>query len=440
MERTYFCIDLKSFYASVECIARGLDPMKDNLVVADPKRTRTTICLAVTPAMKALGVRNRCRVFEIPDGIEYVMAKPRMKLYMKVSAFIYSLYLRYVSAEDVHVYSIDECFIDATPYLSYYDVRPREFAKMFIDLVRSETGISATAGIGPNLFLAKVALDVTAKHAPDGIGVLDEESFRREVWFHQPITDIWGIGPGTARRLARYGVFDLAGVASLDPATLHRDFGKNAEYLIDHAWGLEACTMYDIHAYTPKAHSVTNGQVLACDYSREEALVVMREMVEASVLDIVGKGLVCERVSLDVGYAMEGQPMGDFEVFDGGHGKRLIGANRFQGHTGGCRKLSRPTNSRKAIMDALCDLFEETTLRGCCVRRLSIGLADLSPEDAITPSLFDFEEGESRERDLQDAIIAVQGKFGKNAMMRAASLQEKATMRERNMQVGGHRA
>ena len=252
-EKTYLCIDLKSFYASVECADRGLDPFVDNLVVADPERSRTTICLAITPAMKALGVKNRCRVFEIPDGIDYTMARPRMRRYMEVSAGIYAIYLRFVSPEDVHVYSIDECFIDATPYLPLYGMDARAFARTLMTAVFQETGICATAGVGTNLFLAKAALDITAKHAPDNIGFLDEGTFKQQIWFHRPITDIWGIGPGIARRLARHGAQDLASVAALNPEVLYREFGVNAEYLIDHAWGQEPCTIAEIQAYDRRA-------------------------------------------------------------------------------------------------------------------------------------------------------------------------------------------
>ena len=259
--RTYLCIDLKSFYASVECVDRGLDPFKDNLVVADPERSRTTICLAASPAIKALGVPSRCRVYEIPKNIQYTMAPPRMKRYMEVSAQIYGIYLRRISAQDIHVYSIDECFIDATPYLSLYRTDARSLAQQLMDDVREECGICATAGIGTNLFLAKVALDVTAKHVDDHIGYLDEREFRRKIWHHRPITDIWGIGPGIARRLLQYNVQDLAGITQVDERFLHKEFGVNAEYLIDHAWGYEPCTMADIHAYRPHGHSTSNGQV-----------------------------------------------------------------------------------------------------------------------------------------------------------------------------------
>ncbi|MBR5260340.1 MAG: DNA repair protein [Eggerthellaceae bacterium] len=451
-ERVYICIDLKSFYASVECIERGLDPFRDNLVVADPDRTEKTICLAITPAMKALGVRNRCRVFEIPPAIEYVKAKPRMRLYMQRSAEIYEIYLRYVSPDDVHVYSIDEVFIEATPYLALYKTDARSFARTLMNAVFSETGICATAGVGTNMFLAKVALDITAKHSPDNIGFLDEALFRERIWFHEPITDIWQIGPGIARRLAKYGVRNLAGVAAMDPAVLHREFGRNAEYLIDHAWGLEPCTIADVHAYTPEGRSMVNGQVLSCDYSFEDARMVMREMAEASVLELVEQGIVTERVHLMVGYARgaldagrlvsgldDGADDAPAEFFDGGHGKRAVGG-RYGVRTGGSRKLDRRTNSRRYLLSKLEELFDETTLRDVPIRRVNIGFSDLLPEEAATLTLFDDVAADTREHELQDAINAVRGKFGKNAMLRLSSLQEKATARERNEQVGGHHA
>lgn len=439
-EKTYICIDLKCFYASVECIDRGLDPFKDRLVVADPERSNTTICLAITPAMKALGVKNRCRVFEIPPGITYIMARPRMRLYMKKSADIYAIYLRYVSPEDVHVYSIDECFIDATPYLDLYDMGARDFARLLMDAVRAETGICATAGVGTNLFLAKVALDITAKHALDNIGFLDEAAFKREIWFHRPLTDIWSIGPGIARRLARYGARDLAGVAALSKETLYREFGVNAEYLIDHAWGQEPCTIAEVQRYKPEGHSMTNGQVLPGDYTFEEARLVLKEMVDASVLEMVEQGVVTERISLMVGYARSAGSFADVELFEGEHGKRPVSGHRWGLHTGGNRKLDRRTNSRALLTACFEELYDETTRRDVPIRRVNIGFGDLLPEEYGTLTLFDDEAAFERERSLQEALVAVRGKFGKNAMLKGMSLREKATARERNEQVGGHRA
>lgn len=304
-QHTYICIDLKTFYASVECVDRGLDPLTTCLVVADESRGRTTICLAITQAMKDLGIHNRCRLFEIPDGIDCIKAVPRMQHYMEVSAKIYGIYLEYVSPQDIHVYSIDECFIDVTPYLDLYHTDAEGFACTLRDEVLARTGITATVGIGPNLFQAKVALDITAKHVPSRIGILDDGTFRKEIWPHRPITDIWGIGPGVAARLEKYGVYDLMGVAALDENLLYDELGVNAEYLIDHAFGREPTTIADIQAYRPQATSTTTGQVLSKGYAYEQAYTVLREMVDNAVLDLVDKHVVCDSISLFVGYASE---------------------------------------------------------------------------------------------------------------------------------------
>lgn len=414
--RTYICIDLKTFYASVECADRGLDPFSARLVVADPGRGRTTICLAVSPAMKALGVRNRCRVFEIPDGIDYIMARPRMRRYMEVSAEIYAIYLQFVCPQDIHPYSIDECFIDATPYLGRYGVDGRGFARMLMNRVLAVKGIYATAGIGPNLFLAKVALDITAKHVEDRIGELDEEGFRREIWPHRPITDIWGIGPGTARRLERLGARDLMGVAALDEDVLYREFGVNAEYLIDHAFGREPTTIAEIRAYRPRESSYVNGQVLPSDYAAADARLVLREMVDEAVLELVARGQVADRVSVHVGYA------------------RADGA----GAGGGSRKMPGRTNSLRKIMALVDEIWERSVDPARRIRRINVGLGDLVPEELATFDLFSDVEAERREHDLARAVLAVKGRFGKNALVRGISLTDKGTARERNEQVGGH--
>lgn len=438
-EKCYLCIDLKSFYASVECADRGWDPFTTKLVVADPERSQTTICLAVSPALKALGVPGRCRVFEIPSTIDYFMAPPRMKRYMEVSTHIYSLYLRYVSPQDIHVYSIDECFIDATPYLSLYHMDATTFAKTLTKTVFDETGICATVGIGTNLFLAKVALDITAKHTHDGIGILNETAFKQQVWFHQPITDIWNIGPGIARRLAKYGVHDLAGVCAMEEKTLYKEFGVNAEYLIDHAWGQEPCTIAQIHSYVPEGHSLMNGQVLPCDYTLEETRMVMHEMLDASVLELVQKGLVAESISLSIGYAHP-KIGANIEDLDAYNSYAPPTHRHFYAHTGGTRKIGRRTNSARVLKEHFEALFNETTSNALPIRRISIGFGGLLPEKYATTTLFDDIEAESKERRRQEAIIAVREKFGKNAMLKGTSLQEKATARERNNQIGGHRA
>ena len=440
MERSYLCIDLKCFYASVECVDRGENPFEHRLVVADPTRGPRTICLAISPAMKAMGVRNRCRVFEIPEGITYEMAPPRMRRYMEVSADIYELYLRYFSPEDIHVYSIDECFIDVTPYLDLYGKTPRELATTLMDLVQRETGVCATAGIGTNLFLAKVALDITAKHVEDHIGELDEERYKCLIWPHRPITDIWGIGPGIARRLARMGAHDMGGMALLDESKLYDEFGINAELLIDHAWGIEPCTMAEIHAYRPRAHSMGSGQVLMRDYSYEEAATVLREMVDGLVLDLVDKGLVCSHVSLFVGYAHErgnaGEPRTPAQTFTGEHGTRMVG-RRGEG-ANASRKLAEATSSRETLTAAFLALFAEIVDPNRAIRRVNIAVGELVPEEYAELSLFSDPAAGTAEKSLARATMAVKRRFGKNALVRGISLRPEATARERNQQVGGH--
>ena len=433
----YICIDLKTFYASVECAVRGLDPFTTNLVVADPERTEKTICLAITPAMKALGIRNRCRVFEIPKSVDYIMAPPRMRLYMEVSADIYSIYLRYVAPEDIYPYSIDECFIDVTPYLALYGVDAKGFAEMLIDAVRTEKHICATAGIGPNLFLAKVALDITAKHAPDGIGILDEASFKEKIWTHRPITDIWNIGPGIAVRLEKYGVYDLLGVCWLDPEVLYREFGVNAEYLIDHAHGVEPCTIAQIQAYVPQGSSLQQGQVLQCPYDHDRAHTVMREMVDALVLDLVDKRLVAGGISLVVGYEIPREArMAAASAFQGEHGRAYWKAIP---RAGGSRKLGGYTSSAKKLVAAFEELWAETIDPGAQIRRMSVAASPVIGEEFATVDLFTDIEQEKKEHDLQRAVLAVKEKFGKNALLKGTNFRPGATGKERNGLVGGHR-
>ncbi|MBR6955429.1 MAG: DNA repair protein, partial [Firmicutes bacterium] len=302
-EKAYLCIDLKSFYASVECVERGLDPMTTRLVVADPTRTDKTICLAVSPALKALGVKNRCRVFEIPKTIDYIMAPPRLQKYIDYSAEIYGIYLKYISKDDIYVYSIDECFMDITKYLKLYNKTPREMAMFLMDEITREVGVRATAGIGTNLYLAKIALDITAKHSPDFIGELDEMSYRTKLWDHKPITDFWRIGPGTARRLAKYGIYTMGDITLADEDLLYKVFGIDAELLIDHAWGYEPTEIKHIKAHKPKTNSLSRGQVLMRDYKFDEGRLIVKEMMELLALELVQKQLVTQSVTLDVGYS-----------------------------------------------------------------------------------------------------------------------------------------
>lgn len=427
--KTYLCIDLKSFYASVECVDRGLDPFVTNLVVADPERSANTICLAITPALKARGVRNRCRLRDVPEGIDYVCAMPRMKRYMEVSGHVVDVYRQFVSSDDMHVYSIDESFIDATPYLKLYSVDGRTFAKMLMQEVFDQTGITATAGIGPNLLMAKVALDVCAKHAPDGIGQLDDESWRREIWFHRPITDIWGIGPGIARRLAKHGVFDLAGVCSLPKKSIQKEFGKNGLFLLDHAWGQEPCTISQAKNYRRRDHSITNGQVLMRDYSYDEVQTLIREMALSSCLELTEKGLVAANVGIWVGYSSSGV---DHHAWD--HGRALaFGA-------GGSMRFPRATDSVTQTVDALLELYLKHVDSRMAIRRVNIALGGLVDKGDVQLSLFDDPQEEGKEEAVAQAMVAVRSRFGKNAVFSGTSLLPEANGRERNMQVGGHRA
>ncbi len=414
-DRTVCCIDMKSFFASVECVQRGLDPLTTNLVVADPSRGNGAICLAITPAMKALGIHNRCRIYEIPNHVSYITALPRMKLYMEVSANIYSIYLKYISPNDIHVYSVDECFLDVTSYLKPYHKTAKEMVQMLTDAVFRETGITATAGIGTNLFLAKVALDITAKHVDDHIGYLDEASFKATIWHHQPITDIWGIGRGIAKRLEKYGAYDLYEVTQIPEKILYREFGINAEYLIDHAQGIEPCTIKEIHDYKAKSSSLSNGQILFEDYKFEDALMVMKEMVDQLVLDLVERHLVIDSIGLSIGY-------GDDSVKA----------------TGGSRKLGEHTNSYKKIVPHFEEIYLKTTKKDTPIRRLNIGLNNLMDDSMETVSLFDDAVEDAKEKKLQETVISIKNRYGKNAILKGTSYTEKSTVRKRNKLIGGH--
>lgn len=411
----YLCIDLKSFYASVECVERGLDPLKVNLVVADPSRGNGAICLAITPPMKKLGIHNRCRLFEIPKGVKYITALPRMKKYMEISAKIYGIYLKYVSKDDIHVYSIDECFLDVTKYLQLYQMDAFKLAKRIIEDVYHSTGITATAGIGTNLFLAKVALDISAKKATDNIGYLDEDVFKKTIWHHKPITDIWNISHGIASRLAKLGIDDLYGVTQISEDVLYKEFGVNALFLIDHAKGIEPCTIEEIHNYKSKSNSISNSQILFEDYKYDDALLVMKEMVDLLVLELVEKELVTSSIGLGVGYS-----------------KNVIKG------TGGTMKLTGYTQSRKEIMDAFVKLFNKTTNPNYLIRRIGIGFGGVISEDYASIDLFSNSEQLDKEKRMQEAIIEIRNKYGKNSILKAMDLSPKATTKKRNMLIGGH--
>ena len=418
-ENCYICIDLKSFYASVECVERGLDPMTTDLVVADPERGDKTICLAVSPSLKAKGVKNRCRVFEIPPHIKYIKATPRMQKYIDYAAEIYGIYLRYLSPEDIYVYSIDEAFLDCTTYLDLYGKTPREMAVFLMDRISEEVGVRATAGIGTNLYLAKIALDITAKHSPDFIGILDEDAFRAQLWSHRPLTDFWRIGRGTEARLERFGIFTMGQIAHAPEELLYKEFGIDAELMIDHAWGRESVTMKDIQAYRPKNNSISSGQVMMRDYYYPEALIVAKEMAVDCALQLTAK----RKASTTLGFG-------------------VVMASR---SGGGLRSMSysfsHPTQSDLEIRDAIEKIFSSLVAKDEYVRRFMVSLSGLVEEDAPRQlDLFlDDEESRKRER-IQKAVLSIKGSFGKNAILKGMDYEEGATQRERNSQIGGHKS
>lgn len=417
-ERIYLCIDLKSFYASVECVERGLNPLTTNLVVADPERSVKTICLAISPSMKALGIQNRCRVFQIPDGVKYIMAPPRMRLYIGYAADIYAIYLKYISKEDIHVYSIDEVFLDVTDYLPMYRIDVKELAIRIMEDIRNSTGITATAGIGTNLYLAKVALDITAKHVKDNIGYLNEELYRKTLWQHKPLTDFWRVGEGTAKRLAGFGILTMGDIAGSSEDLLYRQFGIDAELLIDHAWGRESTTMQDIKAYKPRNSSMTSGQVLSRDYDFEECRLIIKEMTDELCLEMVDKGIATDSISLMVGYS-----------------------NQLEAKTAsGSVTFSSAINSYRSLIAQVMKLYEQITDRNKLIRRLNLSCNRLLDEAYMQYDLFTDPEEAERERRLQKATLEIKKKFGKNAIVRGMDLQEEGTAIMRNRQIGGHKS
>lgn len=503
---TYLAIDSKSFYASVECRERKLDPMTTNLVVADISRTEKTICLAVSPALKAYGIPGRARLFEVvqkvrevngkrkqlapghtftgsswdarelkdsPElAIDYITAPPRMALYMDYSTRIYNIYLKYVAPEDIHVYSIDEVFIDVTHYLDTYGLTARELAGKMIQDVLQSTGITATAGIAPNLYLCKIAMDIVAKHImPDENGVriaeLDEMSYRRLLWGHRPLTDFWRIGRGYASRLEAHGIYTMGDVARCsigkpneyyNEELLYNLFGINAELLIDHAWGWEPCTMADIRAYRPEVNSIGSGQVLQCPYDFKKARLIVQEMTDQLVLDLVDQGLVTDQMVLTVGYDIENlanpdvmkQYKGEFTTDH--YGRRL------PKHAHGTVNLGRQTSSTMLVMNAVLNLYDRIVDQNLLVRRVNITANHVVDESTVKtePSfeqldLFtDYEalqkqkqEEEDklrREKQLQQAMLTIKKKYGKNAILKGMNLEEGAMAKERNKQIGGHKA
>lgn len=416
-QKVYLCIDLKTFFASVECVERHLDPFQTNLVVADPSRGKGALCLAITPKMKNMGIHNRCRMFEIPKNVEYITAMPRMKLYMDYSANIYAIYLKYVSKDDIHVYSIDECFIDITPYMKLYQKSAKQFAQMLLDDVFEITGITATVGIGTNLYLCKIALDIMAKHTSDNIALLTEKSYQRYLWHHTPLTNFWHIGHGISNHLERLGIHDMYDLAHYNQDILYKEFGINAEYMIDHAWGREPTTIEDIKAYQSSTNSISNSQVLFEDYEYDDAMLVLKEMVELNVLKFIDQHLVTDHISLYVGYS-----------------KNVIRG------TGGQRKITTRTKSLKRLMKEFIDLFKEKTHKFYPIRQIGISFCDVLDEYYESYDLFSNIDELEKEKRLQESIIKIKKNYGKNAILKGMNKLEKATTEKRNTLVGGHNA
>ena len=488
MQRTYACIDLKSYYASAECTARHLDPLTTNLVVADASRTEKTICLAVSPSLKAYGIPGRARLFEVvqkvkevnaqrlreavrtcravyKDGVptfasssydstaltdpsiavDYLIAPPRMAYYEKVSRQIYGIYLKYIAPEDIVVYSIDECFFDITSYLSHYRMSAHDLVKTMIREVLYTTGITATAGIGTNLYLAKLAMDITAKHAaPDADGVriaeLDEESFRYLLWDHKPLTDFWMTGPGTVKKLEKHGIHTMGELArySLNyQDILYKEFGVDAELLIDHAWGLEPCGMKEIKAYKPSTNSISEGQVLSCPYPYDKARIIVQEMADSLVLQLTDKGLVTDSLTLDVGYDRENCDSGKYKgpVHIDHYGRTVPkGAH-------GTVKLDNPTNLGSQLIKAAATLFDQIADKTLTVRRITIAANRVVKDEGIFQvDLFTDTSKLEKEKQLQEVMLGLKKKFGKNAVLKGTNYLDGATMRERNEQIGGHKA
>lgn len=504
--KTYIAIDLKSFYASVECRERNRDPLTTNLVVADPSRTEKTICLAVSPSLKAYGIPGRARLFEvvqkvreannirrrnIPDHhftgssddstklgtdptlqLDYIIAPPRMALYMEYSTRIYNIYLKYIAPEDIHIYSVDEVFMDVTGYLNTYHMTARELAMMMIRDVLKTTGITATAGIGTNLYLCKIAMDIVAKHIePDKDGVriaeLDEMSYRRKLWSHRPITDFWRVGQGYAKKLAEYGLYTMGDVARCSVGKtnelynedlLYKLFGINAELLIDHAWGYEPCTMDQIKAYKPETNSICTGQVLHCPYDFDKTRLVVKEMTDLMSLDLVDKGLVTDQIVLTIGYDID-------NLTDPARKKRYKGAvttdrygRKVPKHAHGTINLKRQTSSTQMLMDAVMELYDRIVDKDLLIRRINITANKLADEHTVANDdayeqldfFTDYEavkkqrEKEKadldRERHMQEAMLSIKKKYGKNAILKGMNLQEGATAKDRNAQIGGHKA
>lgn len=416
--KIYLCIDLKSFYASVECVERGWDPLTARLVVADPERSEKTICLAVSPALKQMGVPNRCRVFQIPKEIPYKMAPPRMQLYIDYAAEIYGVYLKYIAKEDIQVYSIDEAFLDVTDYLHLYQMTAVELGRKIMQDILDTTGIPAACGVGTNLYLAKVALDILAKHETDRIAYLDEARYREKLWEHKPLTDFWRVGRGTVERLSNMGICTMEEIAHARESLLYKAFGIDAELLIDHAWGREPVTIADIKAYRPKNTSFSSGQVLPRDYEYEEGVLVVKEMADLLCLDLVDQGLVTSHISLVIGYSNQ-------KCFEPAKGSTT---------------LRSATSSNRRLLSYVEQLYRRIVRPGAYIRRITLTYTGVMTEDYQQFDLFSDPEETEKDVKAQRAAISIKQRYGRNAILKGMNLEESATTIERNGQIGGHKS
>ncbi len=416
--KIYLCIDLKSFYASVECVERGWDPLTARLVVADPERSEKTICLAVSPALKQMGVPNRCRVFQIPKEIPYKMAPPRMQLYIDYAAEIYGVYLKYIAKEDIQVYSIDEAFLDVTDYLHLYQMTAVELGRKIMQDILDTTKIPAACGVGTNLYLAKVALDILAKHETDRIAYLDEARYREKLWKHKPLTDFWRVGRGTVERLSNMGICTMEEIAHARESLLYKSFGIDAELLIDHAWGREPVTIADIKAYRPKNTSFSSGQVLPRDYSYEEGILVVKEMADLLCLDLVDQCLVTSHISLVIGYSNQ-------KCFEPARGSTT---------------LRSATSSNRRLLSYVEQLYRRIVRPGAYIRRITLTYTGVMTEDYQQFDLFSDPEETEKDVKAQRAAISIKQRYGRNAILKGMNLEESATTIERNGQIGGHKS
>lgn len=416
--KIYLCIDLKSFYASVECVERGWDPLTARLVVADPERSEKTICLAVSPALKQMGVPNRCRVFQIPKEIPYKMAPPRMQLYIDYAAEIYGVYLKYIAKEDIQVYSIDEAFLDVTDYLHLYQMTAVELGRKIMQDILDTTKIPAACGVGTNLYLAKVALDIMAKHETDRIAYLDEARYREKLWKHKPLTDFWRVGRGTVERLSNMGICTMEEIAHARESLLYKAFGIDAELLIDHAWGREPVTIADIKAYRPKNTSFSSGQVLPRDYEYEEGVLVVKEMADLLCLDLVDQGLVTSHISLTIGYSNQ-------KCFEPAKGSTT---------------LRSATSSNRRLLSYVEQLYRRIVRPGAYIRRITLTYTGVMTEDYQQFDLFSDPEETEKDVKAQRTAISIKQRYGRNAILKGMNLEESATTIERNGQIGGHKS